>query len=231
MKLLEPDYFLVVSYGKLIPNDWLATAKTLNVHFSLLPKYRGALCIQEALKNGDHETGVTLMEMVEKLDAGPIISQKKIKIDLSDDVASLTTKLIHEAVSVITNEMQDYFDGKIKPIPQNEQQVVLTPSTKCLTRSSAYIPWEKLQSAFSGQESALNLHNLIRSLNPDPGAWTLIPVNRDQGTGNRGLELKIVKTTLTPDLCTLTPDLVQLPGKSPISWQAFLSGHPEVVLI
>lgn len=248
LKLLKPDFFLVVSYGKIIPKEWLEAAKTLNVHFSLLPKYRGALCIQEALKNGDHETGVTLMEMVEKLDAGPIISQKKIKIDLSDDVASLTTKLTHEAVSVITNEMQDYFDGKIKPIPQNEQQVVLTPSTKSLTRSSAFIPWEILSPFVipseakniiseverslhsSRDDTALKLHNKIRSLNPDPGAWTHIPVNSDQSTENSKIELKIIKTSLTPDLCTLTPELVQLPGKSPISWQSFLSGHPEVNL-
>src|SRR5689334_3526216 len=64
IKLLKPDLFLVVAYGKIIPQTWLntPTLKTLNIHFSLLPKYRGALCVSEALKNGDLETGVTLME-------------------------------------------------------------------------------------------------------------------------------------------------------------------------
>ena len=228
LKLLKPDYFLVVSYGKIIPNEWLGAAKTLNIHFSLLPKYRGALCIQEALKNGDVETGVTLMEMVEKLDAGPIISKRKVKIDLSDNIQSLTTKLTTEAITSITIDMQEYFNGNIKPIPQNEQQVILTPTTRSLTRTSAFIPWSDLKLALSGQHSALKLHNLIRSLNPNPGAWTRIPVSSGQGQVSSEIEVKIVKTSL--DTRYLILDTIQLPGKSPISWSSFLSGHPEVSL-
>lgn len=114
IKLLKADLFLVVSYGKIIPKTWIDTPriKTLNVHFSLLPKYRGALCIQEAIKNQDKETGVTLMEMDELLDHGPIIAQSKINIDIDDNTASLTEKLTALAQNLLKQKLPTYLTGK-----------------------------------------------------------------------------------------------------------------------
>ena len=215
LRLLKPDIFLVVSYGKIIPQNYLDTPKigTFNIHFSLLPKYRGALCISEAIKNQDTETGVTLMEMDALLDHGPIIAQTKIAIDINDDVATLTTKLTQVAIDLLANKLPEICAQKYPKIAQDETQAIFTPKTKTVTRESAFIPFEKILVAENGI-NATSLHALIRSLNPDPGAWTTI----------NGTDVKVLKTRLENEKLVL--DTVQLPGKSPISWKQYLQGHP-----
>ncbi|MBU1256409.1 hypothetical protein KKA49_01875 [Patescibacteria group bacterium] len=207
IKLLKPDIFLVAAYGQIIPKVWLDTPKiaTLNIHFSLLPKYRGALCVSEAIKNQDKQTGVTLMQMDEQLDHGPIITQKKLTININDNVKTLTQKLTTLAISLLSGVQPPI---EVEPQkPQNHQKASYTPSLKTRTRQSAFIP-------SLNTNNPAQLHALIRSLNPDPGAWTKI----------NGQELKILETKLTPDnqLEILT---VQLPSKTPISWQQFQAGH------
>lgn len=216
LKLLKPDIFLTVAFGKIIPPNWLSAPKikSLNLHFSLLPKYRGALCIQEALKNGDDATGVTLMEMSTRLDAGPIISQSKINIEINDNIASLQTKLTQVGTELLKRSLPEYLSGTLSPTPQDESDAVYTPSLKTVNRDSAFIPWETLKSAQSGND-AFVLHNLIRSLNPEPGAWTKI---KDQ-------DLKILSTHLEDKNSPLTIEMVQLSGKSPVTWKEFRGGH------
>ena len=237
LKLLKPDIFLVVSYGKIIPASWLTTPVigTFNLHLSLLPKYRGALPISEAIKNGDRETGVTLMQMDEQLDHGPIISQAKISIDINDNCETLTNKLTQVGIKLLTEYLPLLASGKFTSTLQDNSQATYTPTTKTRTRQSAFIPWPNIQRAMGNEQSALTTHALIRSLNPDPGAWTKI--------GN--LEIKIIKTSLKchpresglwsplrgdlyrfPIESGMTLDIVQLPGKNPISWKQFTSGRP-----
>jgi len=215
LKLLKPDIFLVVSFGKIIPQTYLDAPKvgTFNIHFSLLPKYRGALCLSEALKNQDKETGVTLMEMDALLDHGPIISQVKLPIDINDNTAILTTKLTQAASQLLADKLPEICAQNYQKTAQDESLVVFTPSHRTISRQSAFIPYEKIRLAQSGSDSK-EIHALIRSLNPDPGAWTTI----------NGLDIKILKTLLLENKLIL--DLVQLPGKSPISWKQFLQGHP-----
>ena len=215
LRLLKPDIFLVVSYGKIIPSSYLSAPRlgTFNIHFSLLPKYRGALCISEAIKNEDRETGVTLMKMDELLDHGPIISQSKVSIDINDNTAILTTKLTQAAMQLLADKLPEICAQTYSKKAQDESQVTFTPSHKTLTRQTAFIPFEKILIAQNGIDSSA-LHALIRSLNPDPGAWTKI---NDQ-------EIKILDTSL--DNGKLILNTVQLPGKSPISWKQYLQGHP-----
>jgi len=223
IKLLKPDIFLVVSYGKIIPKQWLdlPAIGTFNIHFSLLPKYRGALCISEAIKNQDNETGVTLMVMDEKLDHGPIISQAKVTIVVNDDVASLTTKLTQAATEILRHKLPEICAQNFVYTPQDEALATFTPSHKTLTHQSAFIPSNKIIEALTGIDSPI-VHALIRSLNPEPGAWTSI--NVPSGKTNRvDLEVKIFKTSLVAGRLVL--ETVQLPGKNPISWKQFLSGH------
>lgn len=214
LRLLKPDIFLVVSFGKIIPQKYLDTPKigTFNIHFSLLPKYRGALCISEAIKNQDQETGVTLMEMDALLDHGPIIAQSKLPIDITENTATLTTKLTQTAISLLADKLPEICAQNYQKSAQDETQAVFTPSHKTLTRQSAFIPFEKILVAQNGINSK-ELHALIRSLNPDPGAWTTI----------NELDVKILETSLQDDKLSL--DTVQLSGKSPISWKQFLQGH------
>jgi len=211
LKLLKPDIFLVVSYGKIIPKTYIETPKigTFNIHFSLLPKYRGALCISEAIKNQDKTTGVTLMEMDELLDHGPIIFQVEVPIDINDDTAALTTKLTQASITLLADKLPEICAHNYSITAQDETKIVFTPSHKTLNRQAAYIPYEKL---LDGPE----IHALIRSLNPSPGAWTNI----------NGTDIKILKTSLVENKLIL--DIVQLPGKSPISWKQFRAGHTNV---
>lgn len=214
LSLLKPDIFLVVSFGKIIPETYLQTPKigTFNIHFSLLPKYRGALCISEAIKNEDKKTGVTLMKMDKLLDHGPIISQSTISIEITDDTATLNTKLTHRAFSLLADKLPEVCAQNYHETAQDESLAVFTPSHKTLTRENAQIPYEKILIAQNGIESS-KTHALIRSLNPNPGAWTTIDK----------LELKILKTRLENNKLIL--DTVQLSGKSPIPWKQFLQGH------
>lgn len=247
LKLLKPDIFLFVSFGKIVLQSWLNTPTigTFNIHFSLLPKYRGALCISEAIKNQDSETGVTLMVMDSLLDHGPIIDRQKVTIEIDDDVATLTTKLTQAAVKILRDKLPEICAQNYPSTPQDESRVVFTPSHKTLTHASALIPWETIQLALSSENSKLSssVHALIRSQNPEPGAWTEIttsPVgaHRDapetaiptpslrEGTPTKqSIQIKILKTSLIST--KLTIEQVQMPGKQPITWKQFLAGHSE----
>jgi len=215
LKLLKPNIFLVVSFGKIIPKQYLEipTIGTFNIHFSLLPKYRGALCISEAIKNQDKFTGVTLMEMDELLDHGPIISQTKVSIDNNDNTATLTTKLTQVAILLLADKLPEICAQNYQKTAQDETKVVFTPSHKIQNRKSAFIPFSKIQMAQNGVK-ANTIHALVRSLNPDPGAWTTI----------NNIDLKISDTSLLENKLVL--NTVQISGKSPITWRQFLSGHP-----
>jgi|CXWL01.1.fsa_nt_gi methionyl-tRNA formyltransferase len=243
--LLKPDIFLVVSYGKFIPAAYLAapTIGTFNIHFSLLPKYRGALPISEAIKNGDTQTGVTLMVMDTKMDHGPIISAQKVTIDIDDNVADLTTKLTQAAISLLNNKLPQITTNnyELPSSPQDDSLATYTPSLKTNTRQNAFIPWEEVVGAIrKSPKNAIAIHNLIRSKNPEPGAWTRIPVgarrdapdivgaHHDAPTSTGEIEIKILKTSFSILNSQFSIDIVQLPGKSPISWQSFLSGHQVV---
>ena len=218
IRLLKPDIFLAVSYGKIIPRSWIETPNigTFNVHFSLLPKYRGALCISEAIKNQDTNTGVTLMETDEQLDHGPIIFQVPIAIELDDNVAILTTKLTQAAKEILRQKLPEICAQNYSKTVQDESLAVFTPSHRTVSRESALIPFSKIIDAQKGNDADL-IHALIRSLNPEPGAWTKID----------NLEIKLVKTSLVSG--KLIIDTVQISGKNPISWKQFLSGHSLTV--
>jgi len=205
IKLLISDIFLVAAYGQIIPQSWLDTPQiaTLNIHFSLLPKYRGALCVSEAIKNQDQVTGVTLMQMDKDLDHGPIITQKKLSININDNVATLTQKLTLLAIS-FSDTLHRLVRGPSKP--QNHNKATYTPSTKSRTRQSAFIKTLTTK-------NPKKIHALIRSLNPDPGAWTII----------NGQEIKILETKLKYGQLEIIT--VQLPGKTPISWQRFINRY------
>lgn len=233
LKLLDPHLFLIAAYGKIIPPEWLDLPQIapLNLHFSLLPQYRGALCIHETIKNQDRYTGVTLMEVDPELDHGPIIAQVKQSISISDDTASLTNKLTKKAIQLTKAVLPAYLNWHqhqtatpnttsitiyLPPKSQNHSQATYTPPTSSLNHANAQIPWSSLQQAINGHQSAA-IHALIRSLNPQPGAWTDID----------NQPLKILSTTLKQD--RLEINKVQLPGKNPITWTQFLSGHPPKI--
>ena len=158
---INPDIVIVVAYGKLIPKKFLDIPKRgfINIHASLLPKWRGAAPIQRAIINLDKETGVSIMKIIEELDSGPVI--KKIKIDISsfDTSEKISQKLSKIGSDNIVTAINDIFEDKAKFI---EQENKFATYAKKIKKSEGKIDWE---------ESAKNIIGKINGLNPDPGAW------------------------------------------------------------
>ena len=162
-KNLKPDICIVAAYGKIIPKDYLDVPKYgfLNIHPSLLPKYRGPSPCQYAILNGDKETGVTIMKLDEEMDHGGIVAVEKLKIkDLSLNSRELCEKLFQTGAELLVKIIPDYIEGKIEPTPQDHSQATYT---KKLTFQDGKIDWS---------EPAEKIINKIRAFNPEPGAWT-----------------------------------------------------------
>lgn len=161
---LKPDIIITCAYGGILPKDLLNIPKygCINVHASLLPKYRGASPIHSAVINGEKETGITIMYMDEKMDTGDIISSSKININDSDN-----TGLIHDKLSLLGSELlietlPQIFDGKVKRIKQNDSDATYC---KKLTKEDEHISFD---------DSSVNIYNKIRGLNPYPGCYIKI---------------------------------------------------------
>jgi methionyl-tRNA formyltransferase len=160
-KEVNPDIVVVVAYGQLISKKFLdvPTKGFINIHSSLLPKWRGAAPIQRAIMNLDKQTGVSIMKITEGLDSGPVM--KKIPIDISPSDTSL---IISEKLSKISSEyiveaLDDIFNNKNKFTEQDHNNATYAKKIK---KIEGWINWE---------ESAKNILGKINGLNPDPGAW------------------------------------------------------------
>lgn len=117
------DLFIVIAYGKIIPERVITLPKygTINLHYSLLPKYRGATPVESAILNGDTVTGITIQHMRFKIDSGPILAQKEFPIELTDTTPSLRTKLNAEAITMLPSVLKAIFDESITPTEQPEE--------------------------------------------------------------------------------------------------------------
>lgn len=126
------DVFLVVAYGKMIPDDILAIPRlgAINIHYSLLPKYRGASPVESAILNGDTETGVTIQKITSKMDAGNILAQEKTDIFPNEKAEDLRRRLIKIGGELLIKILPDFVDGKIKEIIQNESQATYCKKIK-----------------------------------------------------------------------------------------------------
>ncbi|MDB6056824.1 MAG: Methionyl-tRNA formyltransferase [Verrucomicrobiales bacterium] len=167
LKQLAPDYIVVIAYGQILPRAILDTPKfgCVNVHTSLLPQYRGAAPIQAALLNGDPETGVTIMQMDEGLDTGPILSQHPIAIEATDDAATLHDKLAIVGAEGLLPTLLDFAAGKIQARPQNHSEAT---HVKKIKKEDGQLDWKL---------PARVLQNRIRAFTPWPGAFTFQKVN------------------------------------------------------
>jgi methionyl-tRNA formyltransferase len=123
-KEISADLFIVVAYGKILSEEILNIPKfgSINIHYSLLPKYRGASPVESAILNGNKETGVTIQKMKFKMDAGPIIAQEKIEILPDEKASELRTRLIKIGGELLVKTLPDITDGKINEVEQNESE-------------------------------------------------------------------------------------------------------------
>ena len=221
LKLLNPDLVIVVAYGQLIPKNYLSLSKHgfINIHASLLPKWRGAAPIQRSIMNLDKETGVSIMKIVEKLDAGPVMMQEKINVtsemnaeDLSNKLSDLSSKLILECIDEIEG-------GKAKFMDQDEQKATYA---KKINKEEGKINWDN---------SAENILAQINSLLPNPGAWfsfmgeryKILKASISEAEGEKG---KVIDNNLTI-ACkskSIKVNEIQRQGKNKQSTSEFLLG-------
>lgn len=157
------DMIVTAAYGQIVPDVVLnSVKKAINVHASLLPKYRGGAPIQRAIINGDKKTGVSIIEMVSKLDAGVIYATKNIDILPSDNNTTMFEKLALLGRDLLIDSIEDIYSGKNKGIPQDESKVVFSPNIK------------REEEKLDFNDTAINLFNKIRGLALEPGAYASI---------------------------------------------------------
>jgi methionyl-tRNA formyltransferase len=224
---LNLDAAVVVAYGMLLPRTVLHAPRLgcLNVHASLLPRWRGAAPIQRALLAGDRETGVTIMKMDEGLDTGPILATERVAIDHDTDFGQLHDTLARMGADLLPPTLRRHADGEIEPQPQTERGAIYA---RKLSADDRRIDWRR---------PAIELSRLCRAFAPKPGAITELP---------DGETLKILRADVAPAapsgsvpgtvvdpglftvVCgqgTLRLRRVQRAGKSPMDVEDFLRGY------
>jgi len=243
IKTIGPRLIILAAYGQIIPKEILEIPQygALNIHPSLLPKYRGPSPIQTTILNGDKETGVTIILMDEEMDHGPIIQNSKFKIQNSKIThIELSKQLSDLGAELLIKALPDYIQKKIQPQEQNHRQASFCPIIK---KEDGKIDWSK---------SADEIERMIRALNPWPGTYC------EYKNQNENLKLKILEadtvnkknpsTTIgagykigeafldeNKNLCVQTGNgalilkTIQLEGKKPATAKEFLNGHKEIV--
>lgn len=215
---------IVAQYGLIIPKKIIDSFPKgmINVHGSLLPKYRGASPIQAALVNGEKETGNTIMIMDEKTDHGPILSQSKLAIGTDDTFTILAHKMAAEGVILLLNTLPEWLNGSLKPQEQDES---LATFTKLLSKEDGLVNFNKTND---------EIYNQYRGLTPWPGIWI-------NWNGKRLKLLKICKSDKTSQVGEVSSEgkkifigcsngsieilELQLEGKDAMNAAAFLNGY------
>ena len=161
IRQLAPDIIVVVAYGCIVPPQLLHTAKygCINLHVSLLPKYRGSAPIQWAVLNGDAETGVSIMQLDEGLDTGDVLMVEPVAIDPEETSGELFDRVSAVGARTLVDALAKIEAGQLTPVPQDHSKATLAP------------PLSKDTARFAFTEDAAHIHNWVRGMNPWPTAW------------------------------------------------------------
>ena len=240
LRAFEPDAFVVVAYGQILRQRLLDVPKhgTLNVHASLLPRWRGASPVAAAIIAGDEATGVTIMQMVRALDAGPMLAHVEVPISPDDTTGTLEPRLAEAGAKLLMETIDGWASGELTATPQDESLVTYAPQ---LTRGDALIDWSL---------PAVDLWRRVRAFNPWPVAHTrwrgeelriheAWPLPRDSG---EPLGTVLPPTPLPPEADdpqstfaaatgagSLAIRRLQRPGKRALSGAEFLRGQRGVI--
>jgi methionyl-tRNA formyltransferase len=225
LRAWNPDLIVVAAFGQILRKDVLDLPRygCINVHASLLPRWRGAAPINAALLHGDEETGVTIMKMDAGLDTGPMLAQRSIRLTWDDTAGSVTETLSHLGADLLIETLPDYLSGKIQPVPQPEEGVTYAPMLK------------KEEGRLDFTSPAEELERHVRAFHPWPGSFmdfdgTLLKVHRahavvDAGQAQAG-QMLVYRDQ--PAVGTrgglLILDEVQPAGKKPMNGKSFLAG-------
>jgi len=228
---LKPDLVVVVAYAQIIPETVLnlPTFGCINIHASLLPKYRGAAVLQAPIINGDSETGITIMKMDKTLDTGPIIIQEKIELSDHETPVTLAEKLAPLGAKMLPDALKRYISGELKPQSQNNK---LASYVKTLNKEDGRIDWS---------HSAERIERQIRAMSPWPGTWSIwqgqilkitkVEHNQHLIEQYRQGEVFIDNNRLAVQcgIGNLIIERLQLEGKSEVSATEFLRGYSSIV--
>ena len=227
-KDINPDLIITMAYGQIVPQGLLDVPRLgcINIHGSILPKYRGAAPIQRAIINGETKTGVTLMEMIDKMDAGKMFAFEECEISPEDNYSQLCNKIVECGIKVLKNNLDNYIEGKLPGVEQNENDVTfadkISPEDEKLDLS----------------KSCKTFINWIRGLSDEPGGYILI----------NGLKFKILKAhqissipnqesgilhvqkrvSLSLSDGDIELDEVQLEGKKRMDGKSFANGSKQL---
>lgn len=229
LRELNPDLIAVAAYGKILPVDILELPRLgcVNVHSSLLPKYRGAAPINWAILNGEDETGITIMYMAEGMDTGDILAQAKTPIGIEEDARQLFGRLAEMGAELLVETVAALEAGTVKPVPQDESRATRAPM---LSRELSPMDWTR---------TARQLHDQVRGLCPWPAATAVLD----------GIRCKILRTAISGETTAKAAGTVlqadkkglraacgdggvleilelQPDGKKAMAAPAFLLGHP-----
>lgn len=223
IKDLNPDVIVVVAYGQILPENILNIPKygCINVHGSLLPKYRGAAPIQWSVLNGDKVTGVTTMYMEKGLDTGDILETKEYEIGINDTAGEVFDTLAEMGGKLILDTLEKAEKGELHPIKQDDSK---SSYAKMLDKSMCNIDFSKTN---------LQVHNQVRGLSPWPVASTklngkvlkIFETRLAEGKGKPGEILNTNPLTIACGEGAVVVNTVQLQGKKKMDSKAFLQGH------
>ncbi len=224
IKKMNADIACVVAYGKLIPDNLLNMPKfkTVNVHPSLLPEYRGPAPIQYAILKGNHKTGTSIMLIDEQMDHGPILTQMEYKLNGNETYQELSDTLSRLSANIIPEALALYINGTLKPVEQNHNKASFT---KMITTNDGSLFWDK---------DAVSLERRIRALNPEPGTYCMINgkrlkiksarnIGRDGKPGEYFEHEGSIAVQCGGDALVL--DEVQPEGKKWITGEQYLNGY------
>lgn len=230
----EADLGICASYGKIIPEGVISkfSMGILNVHPSILPRYRGASPIQATITEGDEQTGVTIFKMDKGMDTGNIVSSFKSEIRPTDTNETLRDRLFEETVPFLEELLPNYIKGKITLKPQDDSKATYT---KIIKKEDGFIEPKFIKAALSSEklDETKNIRFLdkefkvtpdfieryTRALSPWPGIYTTIKMGEEEK------RLKLNKVKVEEEKLIL--EEVQLEGKNPVSFKQFSEGYPN----
>lgn len=202
LKFINASVGILASFGALVPKEILNAFPKgiLNIHPSLLPKYRGPTPVQTAILNGKKVTGVSIIKIDDKIDHGPLLGQEKEEILPADTSESLYKRLFEKGANLLIKVLNKYIEGNLKPSPQNHKKATFT---KPLTRQDGYLDVSNAWTAVT------TIDRKIRAYFPWPGVFMKLKIN------NKELRIKLL-----PD------KKIQVQGKRPVSYKDFINGYP-----
>ena len=242
LDMFNPELVVCKAFGEIVPKFFLEYPKykCINVHFSLLPKYRGAVPIQKAILDGEKKTGISIMLMSQGLDEGAVLEIFEEDISDTDTNITLRERLVKKSAEVLGDVLERWVDGDIVPVPQDDEMATYCWQ-KDISKENAQISWDGMDGEY--------IERMVRALLPWPVAWTVLEKNDDERLKDK--RLKILKAELidteienvsgklfaqdnmllisTKDGKALRLKALQLEGKTEMTEEIFLNGFRDSI--